>query len=492
MPIKSQDFGPGLSHAVLSAVPAVLTKKTTALRPVLKKLHILIAETDTPAVDAIEERKKQHGAGSIAASAVTRVYRSYDRLNTLLQEAPALLKKKPSDIDIRLQQLADILSESQTAKGSHSAVAIDTPAFTTSSSSSSSFYMKKAQQLAVGAPRLLIESKIERIIFRMRLLLCYNHQISHGIAKSNLDPTTLPGKRWNLNPSEINKKFLKASCLEIQTTAWIESLLATYPFVLAGPSSTLARLFFAHTAIGGTFPLSTSDSSSVHTFFPASTGIPEVPLTVDQLGSLLDCNTKIFLSRLSELCGEDKSDVLTCSYGRYLQVVVKELRSNSNSAIAEKYSEHPDNHFDTLYAKSTGSSECSDNDNDNGSVSVTESESFNDTTMVAVEQSERLLCGIFNDLCAFPQSHVSFHPSAGDALLDNPLLHFTTDADATSMNIKLSSQAVTCSVSTVGTNLKVANGNDRCRVNIKEEALRLDKLCQTICSVIIPAAWAIM
>ena len=461
-------------------MPAVLTKKTTALRPVLKKLHILIAETDTPAVNAAEGQEKQHSAGSSAPSTLSRTSHSYGRLNVLLQEAPALLKKKPSDIDIRLQQLADILSESLAAKGSHSAVDIDNPAFSLSSSSSI-FHLKKAQHLAVGAPRLLIESKIERIIFRMRLLLCYNHHISHSVAKSCLDTPTLPPKRWNFTPSEINKKILMASCMEIQTTAWLESLLVTHPFVLAGPSSTLARLYFAHTALGGTSSLSTSDSSSVKPPFPALPGIPKVPLTVNQLGSLLDCNTRTFLARLSELCEKDNCDALTCSYGRYLQVVVKELSPDSNSALSEGQAEHPDSHSDMSDSTSTESSECSDNSN--GGVSITESDTLRVTMMTAVEQSERLLCGVFNDLCASP---LSFHPSDGDALLDNPLFHQT--ADAASINIKLSSKAATSSVSTGGINFKMATSNDKFQVNIKEEVLRLDKLCQTVCSVLVSAA----
>ena len=475
----SQDYGPGLSHAVLSAVPAVLTKKTTALQPVLKRLYTLITVTGVVPSDVIEGQVKRKETEKVSASPMSLYTHSYGRLNVILQEAPALLKKKPSDIDIRLQQLANILFESLPDIDNHPREAGSSAATYSSTSPS---LLSRAQHLAVGAPRLLIESKIERIIFRTRLLLCFHREVFMRDATNSVDAHPSTYKKYNLSPSAINKKLLLGSCMEIQNTTWLESLLTAYPSVLTGPSSTVARLFFAHTSMGGKFTPFFVASMSTHTVFPTSTGMQSAPLTIDQIGCLVDCNTKTFISRLAELCGEDDFDRLSYAYWRYLQSVIKILTPCPPSAPTDTEVEHPGDDVDSSEGDLNESSIRDEKDSEPVSVSSCREAS----TILAVEQSERFLCGVFNDLCVLSSPSV-FTPSLSiaDAFI---AVHRSTVTTDTNINTKMRNEV---KAGKMTTNLRIITSvSEKCQVNIKDEVSRLDQICRTVSSLLIQAAEA--
>lgn len=420
-----QDFGPGLAYSVLSAVPEVLTKKTATLRPILRKICDLIATSNTTQ-QGIENNFRMQGVTPADATL-------YDALNALLLQAPSIRKKKPADIDFRLQQLAEVMKCTK-----------ERPPFTDSAVPSISLnedhYQEQAHRLAVRVPRLLIESKLDRIIFRTRLLLYF--QDSADALHSS--PSSL-----NTDSSVIHSENIVEKCSELsssgivreQNSQLFSSIIAECPNILCGPSSTLARLFFA-----STYPTENNDTAPIST----STFVWAL-LTTEQIHSLLDCNTKTFLQSWGDIVGLDYSDV-DRAYALYLQAAITELTppisavsvlpsdsvSVSGSALLSVNDSPPDQVAilesdgpeSIIESESPESVEDTDDVNSSKAEPVLSNGALRGVSVgkdLGSVELERILCGVFNDLSSAPPTSVTqvvlgSHPvgEKDDPLLNGP------------------------------------------------------------------------
>ena len=416
-----QDYGPGLAYSVLSAVPEVLTKKTATLRPILRKICDLIATSNTTQQGVVSNFRMQ---GVTPADATL-----YVALNALLLQAPSIRKKKPADIDFRLQQLAEVLK----CTG-------ERPPLTDNAVPSiglkEDHYQGQAHRLAVRVPRLLIESKLDRIIFRTRLLLYF--QDSADVLHSS--PSSL-----NTDSSVIHSENTVEKCSELsssgivreQNSQLFSSIIAECPNILSGPSSTLARLFFTSTN-----PTENSDTAPIST----STFVRAL-LTTEQIHSLLDCNTKTFLQSWGDIAGLDYSDV-DRAYALYLQAAITELTppisavsvppsdSVSGSAllsvndsptdqVAILESDGPES---IMESESPESVEDTDDVNNPNAEPVLSNGTLTNACVgkdLGSVELERILCGVFNDLSSAPPTSITevvlgSHP-VGEK--DDPLLN---------------------------------------------------------------------
>lgn len=414
---------------MLSAVPGVLTKKPTTLGPILKRICNLIAQSQF-------ENSTQDTSTSISTSAPTTpsVLRSpmskkqlHRALNILLLDAPSILKKKPADMDIRLQQLADLLQLSlcKETELAHSTSDTSFIATTTTTPSPQSMSMNKAKMVVVRVPRLLIETKIDRPIFRSRLL--------HYYENSFCKPLTNHGDSQK-GASKIKKSKLKSNLVppatkEPEPLHFFDSIIEKCPQILAGPSSTLARLFFASTIYDGTgsiltiptvpIPLSSSTDSTI-----AGASKVTIPLTVEQVSNLLDCNTKSFLVRLSDMRAVD-IETVDVAYGSYLRVLIERVTASPRAPIKGEgtLSSTPTSTspvlkvpFESHEEKTLDVNEVADTDmayNVNGCISNSAPLTPIQTLDLGSSELERMLCGVLNDICSGPVIPAHSHTLTG-------------------------------------------------------------------------------
>ena len=493
-----KDFGPSLAYAVLTAVPAVLTKKTTSLRPILKHLYTLIADsrpvktqthdtiTVTGSKSGSEEKKDR--ADTVSVNSVL-----YSALNVLLLEAPSILKKKPADVDLRIQQLADLLEHCGDSKDC-SPVSASIPAAghspttpleeisSASSSVSASASVKKAKVLALRVPRLLVESKVERIVFRSQLLLYYQtHPRCQDLEPDSQSPVVKIKSKKNLL-----KKAAAIAPDSVEGGTFFESVLSNCPEVLAGPSSTLARLFFAASYLGRpsvSLPLALSPKTSRRV----------TQLSVQHVEELLNCNTKNFLLCLSEL-GEVDGGALDSEYAEYLGALIKDLAPLLSLPTARQQLAPSSSLSGQLthpvlvpsQESSTGDdsgggvqTDISEIDSDDESAQLTASTTSSSSAISSSSgngngpllsgdqgssELERVLCGIFNDLTAAAAI-------TGDA---------TTSTEG--------QQHVPSSSSNGNNNNNAVSAGGKDVLSMKVEVRRLQGICETIGSGLIK--WA--
>lgn len=308
----------------------------------------------------------------------------YSALNVLLLEAPSILRKKPADVDLRIKQLADLLEHCGNSK--HCVVAVGQVSATPSVEDISS-YASKAKLLAVRVPRLLVESKVERIAFRSQLLLYYQ---GHSLDRTQEQHSQTPVIKIKSKKNLLKKAATTPNDAAAERT-FFESVLSKCPEILAGPSSTLARLFFAASYLrkpNTNLPVTAKSTRAA------------IPLTVDHVEELLNCNTKNFLLSLSEL-GDEESETLDRAYGKYLRALIEDLTPPSPGQLS--------------HSVPAPSSEASTGDK--GTVEVKEDLNFDDAddnanqtclgssgSLLSVDlgssELERILCGVFNDLTA--------------------------------------------------------------------------------------------
>lgn len=456
---------------MLSAVPGVLTKKPTTLGPILKRICNLIAQSQSE--NDIQDTSTSTSTSTSTTPSVSRSPMSkkqlHRALNILLLDAPSILKKKPADVDIRLQQLADLLkfSLSKEIEVSHSTP--DTSFIATTTPSPQSMSMNKAKMLVVKVPRLLIETKIDRPIFRSRLLQYYENSFCKPLTNHG-DTLKVASK---IKKSKIKSNLVSSANEELGPLHFFDSIIEKCPQILAGPSSTLARLFFSSTIYDGTRsiliipPVPISPSTPTH---PKITGLSKVitPLTVEQVSNLLDCNTKSFLFRLSGMRAVD-IETVDVAYGLYLRNLIERITASPHAPIKSTPSSTPTSTspvlkvlFESHDEKTLEVDEVADTDmarNVNGGISNSVPSTPIQTSDLGSSELERMLCGVLNDICSGPitqaQARSQSHSLTG-----------TSDNKIISLNQQHTN-----------TNLTVTGSDILC---IDMEIKRMDLICQQI------------
>lgn len=412
---------------MLSAVPGVLTKKPTTLGPILKRICNLIAQSQSENI--IQDTSTSTSTFAPPTPSVLRSPMSkkqlHRALNILLLDAPSILKKKPADVDIRLQQLADLLKFSLGKETEFTPSTSETSFIATTTPSPQSMSMNKAKMLVVRVPRLLIETKIDRPIFRSRLLHYYENSFckpltNHGDSQKGASKIKKSKLKSNLVPSSNEK---------LGPLHFFDSIIEKCPQILAGPSSTLARLFFASTiydSTGSILTIPTVPISSSSPTDPTIAGLSKVtiPLTVEQVSNLLDCNTKSFLVRLSNMRAVD-IETVDVAYGSYLRDLIERITTSPHASIKGKGipSSTPTSTspvlkvpFESHEEKTLDVNEVADTDmacNINGCVSNSAPLTPIQTLDLGSSELERMLCGVLNDICSGPIIPAHSHSLTG-------------------------------------------------------------------------------
>lgn len=389
-------------------------------------------------------------------------------LNILLLDAPSILKKKPADVDIRLQQLADLLKFSlgKEIEVSHSTP--DTSFISTTTASSQSMSMNKAKMLVVRVPRLLIETKIDRPIFRSRLLQYYENSFFKPLTNHG---DTLKGASSKIKKSKLKSNLVPSASEELGPSQFFDSVIEKCPQILAGPSSTLARLFFSSTIYDGTKSILTiptlpiSSSSLAH---PTTAGLSKViiPLTVEQVSNLLDCNTKSFLVRLSDMRAVD-IETVDIAYGLYLRNLIERITASPHAPIKSTPSSTPTSTspvlkvpFESHDEKTLEVNEVADTDmacNVNGGISNSAPSTPIQTLDLGSSELERMLCGVLNDVCSDPIIPAQAHSHSLTGTSDSKII--SLNQQHTHTNLTMTGSEVLC---------------------IDMEIKRMDLICQQI------------
>lgn len=308
----------------------------------------------------------------------------YTALYILLMEAPKLMLKRPEKIDLKLQHLANIFEQNDLCSiginlgSAKEKLSLRDSDFVKTSPSSSLTMLQRAKQMAVGAPRILLESKMERVLFRVRLLLHFMHRNSCS------------------TDSHTNEKLnddLKASSL-------LDSILLECPMILSSPSSVLARLYFTQKYLS---------RSSMEIEFYKGISAPETlvkeskaSLTVAEVGRLLDCNPKTFITRLADLTNEANCLGVENSYRKFLKFLNLEQTLSFTPKIKEVSYIVSDHEFEAARTSKiiTADQMIIDDIGNDFSSSDFKSET------VGILELEMLLCGHFNNLTAAPDSEI--------------------------------------------------------------------------------------
>jgi hypothetical protein len=421
----------------------------------------------------------------------------YGALNVLLLEAPSILKKKPADVDLRIKQLADLLEHCGDSKYCSTAPApspaaeqsLNNPqgeSISSSASASALASRANAKLLAVRVPRLLVESKVERIVFRSQLLLYYQtHPRCQDQEPNSLSPVMKIKSKKNLL-----KKAAVVTLNNAEECTFFESVLSKCPEILAGPSSTLARLFFAASYLS-----KPRESLSLALTSKAVRRVTH--LSVQHVEELLNCNTKNFLLCLSEL-GEEESVALDSEYAEYLKELIQELTpvlplSKAQQQLATPLSlseqlPHPvqapsrDTSVGDLGGRlQSGVSEVDSDEDSNqrtarsGGSSSSSSSSSNGSLVsgdLGSSELERVLCGIFNDLTAAAVM-------TGDV---------TTSTEGQRLGHHVPKDSVGNNNNDNNNNNNVASTGCKDVISMKMEMQRLHGICETIGSVLVKRA----
>jgi hypothetical protein len=412
-------------------VPGVLTKKPTTLGPILKRICSLISQSEIMIHDTSSSTATATSSSTATSTSTSRSPMSkkqlHRALNALLLDAPSILKKKSADVDIRLQQLANLLKYSMGKEAELSVNILEhsssaTIAATTAAAaaaSTQSYSMKKAETLAVRVPRLLIETKIDRIIFRTGLLLFY--QNSYCKPTQNQFETQKIGTK--VKKTKLKGSLVPSAGVEAGegSLLFFDSIIENCPQILAGPSSTLARLFFASTHFDDIGSARTVTSTTVPstTIPPSSSAVTAaglskvtVPLTVGQVSNLLDCNTKNFLACLSSLRGVD-IETVDVAYGSYVRNLIEKITSAGDEALKGTLTVTPTSSSFAVSDASDATKETtpslSDSDtdrdmahSDSGCVSPSYPLGPSQPLELGSSDLERKLCGVLNDICSGP------------------------------------------------------------------------------------------
>jgi hypothetical protein len=406
---------------VLSAVPGVLTKKPTTLGPILKRICSLISQSEIIIHDTSSSTPTATSRSTATLTSASRSPMSkkqlHKALNVLLLDAPSILKKKSADVDIRLQQLSILLKYSIGKEAEFSVNILEhsftaTVAAAAAAAPTQSYSMKQAETLAVRVPRLLVETKIDRIIFRTGLLLFY--QNNYWKPTQNQFDSQKVGtkvKKMKLKGSLAPSASMEAGSGSL---LFFDSIIENCPQILAGPSSTLARLFFASTLFDEMGSIPTVPSTAIPSSSSAATaaGLSKVtvPLTVGQVSNLLDCNTKNFLTCLSSLRGIDVETV-DVAYGSYVRNLIEKITSAGDESVKGTLTVTPTssssavNYASDASKETTSSLSESDTDTaDSNSGCVSPSSPLGPAQPLELGSSdlERKLCGVLNDICSGP------------------------------------------------------------------------------------------
>ena len=413
---------------MLSAVPGVLTKKPTTLGPILKRICNLISQSEI----IIHDTSSSTPTATSTSTSTSRIPMSkkqlHRALNILLLDAPSILKRKSADVDIRLQQLSNLLEYSMDKEAelsvnilepSPTAVPATATATAAAAAPTQSYSMKKAETLAVRVPRLLIETKIDRIIFRTGLLLFYqNYYCKPTQNQFDSQKVGTKPKRTKLKGSLAPSA---GSGVGVGSVLFFDTIIENCPQILAGPSSTLARLFFASThfdEIGfmPTVPSAIMPSiiipSSSSAVTAAGLSKVTVSLTVGQISNLLDCNTKNFLACLSSLRGVDVETV-DAAYGSYVRNLIEKITAAGDDSVkgtpivsprssSSILKDSSDPTKETTSSLSDSDTDMADSDSDSGCLSPSSPSGPTQPLELGSSDLERKLCGVLNDVCSGP------------------------------------------------------------------------------------------
>lgn len=272
------------------------------MHPILKKLFSLILETDI---------KPNRSINDLNGPLQTLNYKSpvYTTLYELLKQAPQLMRRKPEYIDFELHQLAVILQQNDLCfistdvwldkDSSHS----DTDPILITTSAVESPLLKRAKQLAVGAPRVLLEleNNTGRILFRTRLLLYFMHRNRNFMASG-------------MNESDT----------DLQPFSLVDSLLLECPMILSNPSSVLTRLYFTQKYLGQTSTSKYKVCEEIPSSDPHFMG-SKTTLTFVEAGKLLDCSPNTFITRLADISMNTNCLALENSYMQFMEAIIREF-----------------------------------------------------------------------------------------------------------------------------------------------------------------------
>jgi hypothetical protein len=422
---------------------------------------------------------KKDGADTASVNSVL-----YSALNVLLLEAPSILKKKPADVDLRIKQLADLLDHCRASK-------YCTPAPSLAAGQSSNNPQEEsisatarattsgtdAKLLAVRVPRLLVESKVERIVFRSQLLLYYQ---GHPRCQDQESDSQSPVRKIKSKKSLL-KKVAVIAPNNAEESTFFESVLSKCPEILAGPSSTLARLFFAASYL--------SKPRECLSLAHTPKDVRRVTkLSVQHVEELLNCNTKNFLLCLSELVGEE-SVALDCEYAEYLKALIKDLTPILPLSIAQQQLTPPLSSSGQLTQPVQAPSQetpagdhagrvqtdVSEVDSDDESTKRTARSSSSSGSLLSGDSDlgsselERVVCGIFNDLTAAAVM-------TGDV---------TTSTEGQHLDCLVTKGALSNNNDN-NNNVVLTGGKDV--ASMKMEVQRLQGICETIGSVLVKRA----
>lgn len=349
-------------------MPSALDKKPIDVHPILKKLFSLILETDIKPNRSIDELNGPLQTLNDKSPVYTTLYE-------LLKQAPQLMRRKPEYIDFELQQLAEILQQNDLCPVStdvwldkESSHSNSDPILITTSAVTSPL-LKRAKQLAVGAPRVLLEleNNTGRILFRARLLLHFVHR---------------------------NRKFMasgtKESDNDLQAFSLVDSLLLECPMILSSPSSVITRLYFTQKYLGHT----SSSEYKVCEEIPSSNPLfieAKTSLTFVEAGKLLDCSPNTFITRLADFSMNTNCLALENSYMQFMEAVIKEL-TPPVPVISETPMEDQGKYDGDF--EGAGSDILNTNIDNNGHKSNLKSGT------IEILRLEMLLCGHFNKFSA--------------------------------------------------------------------------------------------
>jgi hypothetical protein len=424
---------------------------------------------------------KKDGADTASVNSVL-----YSALNVLLLEAPSILKKKPADVDLRIKQLADLLDHCGESKYCAPA---PSPAVGQSSSNpqeesisttaTATISETDAKLLAVRVPRLLVESKVERIVFRSQLLLYYQGQPWCEDREPDSQSPVIKIK----SKKNLLKKAAVMAPNNAEESTFFESVLSKCPEILAGPSSTLARLFFAASYLS-----KPRDSLSLA---HSPKDVRKVTkLSVQHVEELLNCNTKNFLLCLSELV-EEESVALDSEYAEYLKALITDLTPILPLSTAQQQMtpllslsgqlsqpvQAPSQETPAGDLAGKVRTDVSDVDSDDDSTRRTARSSSSSSGSLLSGDSdlgsselERVVCGIFNDLTAAAVM-------TGDVI---------TSTEGQHLDCLVSKGALSNSNNKDNDNVVFTGGKDV--ASMKMEVRRLQGICETIGSVLVKRA----
>ena len=231
------------------------------------------------------------------------------------------------------------------------------------------------------------------------------------------------------------------------------------------------------------------------------------PLTIPRIESLLDCNTKTFLLRLSDLNKNIDCNVLDSTYGFYLESVISKMRghppfkftcieSQSSETISDSISESVPVPGSTIVELESSAEDESDVIGNSHQESTSTAVVVLATSTTDSSELERLLCGLFNDLCSIESSPVS------------PTLTTTTTTTTVAnsphkSNIRSGSgsgsqgqegthdgtthNSATHSVTDLKLSTNAINGQKN-SICIETEINRIDQLCKTVGSILLSAS----